>query len=371
MLPMRRPSGQARRSRVPSSTLAVVAFAGLMILGALIGFVVPRLWHGLGSVGTAAWLALTAGALTALLVLAALLTWARRMRWPARLALLVAVAVTLYGLGLPTGLATAAVFPPRADLGNRTPADLGLAGAEVQFTTADGVRLAGWYVPSSTGAAVAVVPGATSSRTGVLGQAAVLARRGYGVLLVDPRGMGHSDGHGMNLGWTGDLDLVAAVDFLAARPDVRPTRIGLLGESLGGEMAIGSAGTDPRVGAVVAEGATNRVAADKAWLTSVYGVRGTAQRAVDHVTQTLTSLASGTAPPASLASSARATAPRPILLVAAGEVPDEQHAATWIAASRSHVSIWVVPGAQHTGGLTAQPREWEKRVIDFFDHALR
>lgn len=359
MLLMKRLSGRPLRSRVPSSALAAAVLAGLLLLSSLTGFVAPRLWHGPGSAGTAAWLALVVGVFTALGVVVSLIAWAGRLRWPARVALIIVMPVTLYGLGLPTGVATAAVFPPRAGLGSRTPADLGLAGAEVRFTTADGVRLAGWYLPSSNGAAVAVVPGATSSRTSVLGQAAVLARHGYGVLLVDPRGMGRSDGHGMDLGWAGDLDLSAAVDFLAARPDVRPTRIGLLGESMGGEMAIGAAGADARVGAVVAEGATNRVAADKAWLTSVYGVRGTAQRAVDHVTQTLASLASDTTPPPSLASSARAAAPRPILLVAAGEVPDEQHAATWIAAGRPHISVWVVPGARHTDGLTAQPREWE------------
>ncbi len=106
MLLMKRPSGRPLRSRVPSSVLAAAVLAGLLLLSSLAGFVVPRLWHGFGSAGTAAWLALVAAVFSALGVLVCLLTWARRMRWPARLALLVAVAVTLYGLGLPTG-------PPR------------------------------------------------------------------------------------------------------------------------------------------------------------------------------------------------------------------------------------------------------------------
>jgi pimeloyl-ACP methyl ester carboxylesterase len=32
--------------------------------------------------------------------------------------------------------------------------------------------------------------------------------------------------------------------------------------------------------------------------------------------------------------------------------------------------IWEVPGASHTGAIDSQPREYERRVIAFFDHAL-
>ena len=32
--------------------------------------------------------------------------------------------------------------------------------------------------------------------------------------------------------------------------------------------------------------------------------------------------------------------------------------------------IWEVPGASHTGGIDVHPREYEERVIAFFDHAL-
>lgn len=53
------------------------------------------------------------------------------------------------------------------------------------FRAADGVRLSAWYVPSRNGAAVVLLPGAGSTRTAVLGQAAVLARHGYGALLTD------------------------------------------------------------------------------------------------------------------------------------------------------------------------------------------
>jgi len=67
----------------------------------------------------------------------------------------------------------------------------------------------------------------------------------------------------------------------------------------------------------------------------------------------------------------REVAPRPVLLIAAGRVPDEQHAAAALQASApDSVQVWVVRGADHTGGLAAAPQEWESRVIDFLDAAL-
>ena len=69
-----------------------------------------------------------------------------------------------------------------------------------------------------------LLPGAGSTRTAVLGQAAVLARHGYGALLADTRGHGLSGGHAMDFGWWGGRDLAAAVSFLAGSPASAPAR---------------------------------------------------------------------------------------------------------------------------------------------------
>ncbi len=120
-------------------------------------------------------------------------------------------------------------LPTRPGLGSRTPADLALAYEEVTLRTADGVDLAGWWVPSHHGAAVVVRHGAGSTCTAALDQGGVLGRAGHGVLLVDARGHGQSEGSGMDLGWWGERDTAAAVGFLLAQPGVAPDRIGLLG----------------------------------------------------------------------------------------------------------------------------------------------
>jgi dienelactone hydrolase len=300
-----------------------------------------------------------------------LLAALRRRWWPLALALLlVATYLSLWTLGQ----AVAASYAPRPDLGSRTPADLELAYRDVTFPSSDGVDLAGWYVPTRNGAAVALLHGAGSTRSDVLDQAAVLARHGYGVLLLDARGHGESAGRGMDFGWYGTADVSGAVDFLTRQSDVSPDRVGLVGLSMGGEEALGAAGTDERIAAVVAEGATARVAADKGYLAA-YGVRGHVQQRIDAVTYWLTDLLSDAPEPPSLRHSVSVATTRPhptsFLLITAGTVPDEARAAAFIRGSTSGtVQTWTVPGAGHTRGLATAPAAWGERVTSFLDHSL-
>jgi len=287
-----------------------------------------------------------------------------------RAATIAAVLVAVYAIGWPIAVAVAVTNVPRRALGTEDPADRGLEFVDATMTTADGVRLSGWYVPSKNGAAVVVLHGASSTRSSVLDQGEVLARDGYGVLLVDARGTGRSEGRAMNFGWYGDLDARAAVDYLERRRDVDRQRIGALGESMGGEEALGALAADPRLKAVVAEGATNRTTADRAWLSDAYGVRGQLQELLDVPTYALTDLLTSADPPTSLLAAVR-EARRPVLLLAAGDVADEQRAARSIeAAVPEQVQVWVVDGAGHTGGLETAPQQWERKVTTFLDQTL-
>ncbi len=306
----------------------------------------------------------------------AMLVWggARLVRAAARwwkVPVVVGLVVAVFVVASTLGVAVAATNVAPTRLGSSTPADLGLAYTDVVFPAADGVELAGWYVPSTNGAAIVVLHGSGSTRSAVMNQVQVLAHNGFGVLAYDARGHGESDGRGMDFGWYGDVDIEGAVSFLADRPDVNDERIGLLGMSMGGEQAIGALAADPRVMAVVAEGATNRVAADKAWLSEVYGVRGAIQEGLDTVTYGLADLMTAAEPPLALSEAIAAAAPRPVLLITAGSMPDEGHAAADMKQfSPASVEVWTVPGAAHTGGLAAAGEEWERRVLGFFSNAL-
>lgn len=350
-------------SRHPILVGSVAFLLGLVAAAAGAGVALPHLAEtgiGLpvvvGLVALVAGLALTGAGAARLLRLTP--GW-----W--RLPVVLVLAVTAYALASAVGIGVAATTVPPTDVGAATPGDLGLPFEEVSVPTADGVTLAAWYLPSANRAAVVLLHGSGSTRSDVLDQAAVLARHGYGVLALDARGHGRSGGRAMDLGWFGDLDVSAGVSFLASRPEIDPGRIGAVGLSMGGEEAIGALASDPRLRAVVAEGATGRRSADHAWLAEVYGVRGRIQQGVGWLTDAVASLLTPASLPTPLREAAALATPRRILLITAGTVDDELHAARFIGAGTAAVEIWTVPEADHTGGLATDPNGWEERVIGF------
>jgi dienelactone hydrolase len=284
--------------------------------------------------------------------------------WWRLLAVPGAAAVAMFAV-LPAVLAVSLTHPPSRHVGDERPIDLGLHAVDTELRTDDGARLAAWYVPSETGAAVVLLHGSGGSRSRVLEHAAALAGRGYGVLIPDARGHGDSDGESNRLGWFGDTDVRAAVDYLANRSDVDDGRIAAVGLSMGGEEAIGAAGADSRIRAVVAEGATGRVRADESWRH-----HGAAERVFTWVTEELTDLLSAASPPTPLAD-AIATTDAPVLLIAGGDVGSEVSAAAHLAdLSPETVSVWVASGAGHTEALALDPTTWTNRVDRFLTEAL-
>jgi len=259
---------------------------------------------------------------------------------------------------------------PTIEIG-ATPASRGLAYESPTLTTLDGIRLAAWYLPGENRAAVVLLHGAGSTRSNVLDEATVLAAHGFGVLLVDARGHGDSGGRAMDFGWYGDRDIEAATRFLAGRADVDRGRIAVMGMSMGAEEALGASGTNSLIKAVVAEGATARSAADKAWLSDVYGWRGVVQEQIERVQGFVTDALTSASAPISNRRAVELSATTRYLIIAAGTVEDEIHAAEHVAAAApDRVETWTVPGSGHTAGLRTAPQEWERRVITFLTSAL-
>jgi hypothetical protein len=270
-----------------------------------------------------------------------------------------AAAVGLFAVA-PTGVAILATHKARAPV---AAVDLGRPYERVSFTTADGLRLAGWYIPSRNRAAVIVFPG----RSGTLMHARLLARHGYGVLVFDRRGEGESEGDINLYGWNGEPDLAAAIGFLRSRPDVDPGRIGGLGLSVGGELLLQTAAHTSGLRSVVSEGAGARSLAEHLDMPGL----GRLQRwLTPTVVQTAAvAVLSGHRPPGDLAELVARIPPRRVLLIRALDGhPDELLNRVYAANARGE--LWSVPAGGHTGALTAYPREYERIVVGFFDRTL-
>jgi len=285
---------------------------------------------------------------------------ARWWRYTRRALILAGLVVTAQVLLLPTALSYVITHVARAHVPE---ASLGAPYEDVAFTTSDGLRLRGWYVPSRNGAAVISFPGRTSSQS----RARMLARHGYGVLLFDRRGEGVSDGDPNLFGWQGERDIHAAVAFLQRRPEVDPQRIGGIGLSVGGEMMIEAAAESPALKAIVSEGGSGRSVRDilanpeTSW-PEVIG---------NGVATAATALFTDDLPPADLLGLVPRISGATFFVYGEQGQPGERPAnEAFYAAARGPKQLWEVPGSGHMKGIEAQPAEYERRVVGFFDRTL-
>lgn len=280
-------------------------------------------------------------------------------RYARRAALALGVVLGLYFVLYPFAESYVITHSSRAFV--PTP-DLGTAYEDVSFTTSDGLRLVGWYVPSKNGAAVISFPG----RKGPRKPAKLLASHGYGILLFDRRGEGESDGDPNLLGWQGHRDIAAAIDFLQTRPQVDDARIGGVGLSVGGEMMLEEAAENDELKAVVSEGAGMRSAREAVLLDGAVKVAATW---IMGVVTAGTAIWTSNLPPASLTDlSAEIT--QPALFIHAdpgqgGEVLTDKY----YDAAKGPKELWQAPGG-HVGAIDAAPAEYERRVVGFFDRTL-
>jgi dienelactone hydrolase len=283
-------------------------------------------------------------------------------RWMRRTLLAALAFVAMYLLVFPFLISYALTHSARAFV----PTDrVGEPHENVSFRTADGLRLRGWYVPSKNGAAVISFPG----RKGTQDPARILARHGYGVLLFDRRGEGESEGDPNGWGWAGHRDVAAAVRFLQGRPDVEDNRIGGIGLSVGGEMMLESAAKSQGLEAVVSEGAGERSVRENLDMTGSGKWLGIPSMAA---LTAGTALFSDNRPPESLKDLVGRIAPTPVLFIYGehGQDGERNLNPTYYRSAGEPKEIWEVPGSGHVGGITAQPKEYERRVIGFFDRAL-
>ena len=97
--------------------------------------------------------------------------------------------------------------------------------------------------------------GGNCDSAGVINPTRVLNGLGYVTLRFDMRGCGKSEGEfGRIICLEQVEDLGNALSFLAQHHAVHPDRIGVIGSSFGGAVAVYAGGTNPRIAAVVSNG---------------------------------------------------------------------------------------------------------------------
>src|SRR5271165_2839442 len=122
---------------------------------------------------------------------------------------------------------------------------------EVDFTVTGAGERKGWFFPGLRGAPTVILcHGYQSSRGELLTLVSALQDHQYNVFVFDFTAHGANAGV-TTFGYRESDEIRAAIDALAKRNDVDPTRFGLWGYNLGAYAALREAEKDPRVRALV------------------------------------------------------------------------------------------------------------------------
>jgi len=242
------------------------------------------------------------------------------------------------------------------------PGDFGLQHEDVSITTADGLRLHGWWLPAKGEARGSVLHlhGNAANVGNHLPLVAWLPAAGFNVLMLDYRGFGRSQGRPTLDGVLEDA--AAALRALRARPGVDAGRVIVFGHSLGGATALrllARDGEGVRLGVIEAAFASYRGIARDAAIQSL-------------LLAPLLPLALPALPPQKkdpVAALASIRVPLLLLHGTSDEVIPFRHGEQLAAAARAGTVFVRVEGGRHMDAMTRG--EARQRVLEAMVAAVR
>ena len=214
---------------------------------------------------------------------------------------------------------------------------------------------------------VILVHGLGGSKVLMLNHARALAFNGYGVLLVDLRAHGSSQGDTIT-GVHEAEDIVAWVEHLSSRPDVDRDKIGAVGVSLGAVTVLRAARRTESIRALVLDGMGPACLADHGgppksfqrrfnfpinWVAYHLADWMCNERITEGVTEALPHLW-----------------PRPVLFIATGRGNEVHINRIFFEAARDPKDLWEVPNARHAAAYLYEPQAYREKLRSFFGKTL-
>lgn len=246
-----------------------------------------------------------------------------------------------------------------------TPAQFGANYEEMSFTTPDGLRLSGWYIPPHNGAVIILLHSYFGDRLQTFPVAQMLYRNGYGVLMYDQRASGESEGNARSLGWLDIPDVSLAVAWLAGRD--KDARLGAYGCSMGGAIALAGAVRTPDIRAIAIDAPS-----PLQWYENLppISLRDPFSLPIVAMYYPLVMLRSRALPPTSSMEAVRAYGTRPILFISAGNAGEFARIGTYYQAAAGPKQHWNIADATHCAGPSMHPEDYEQHLVEFFNSAL-
>lgn len=252
-----------------------------------------------------------------------------------------------------------------------SPADYGLPFQEIAFESTDGVLLRGWFIPAQKAERTVIFcHGYGGSMDPDLQYAPWFHQAGYNVLMFDFRAHGRSQGQQVTMGCLERQDLLGALAYLASR-GIR--RVGVLGFSLGGAVAISTAPLSPAITAVVSDGGFAQL---QHTVAAGMRERYRAGPLCDWLAGLIVRVAGWRLGVNLLACDpirwVDKVSPRALFLIHGGQDPyvSVQDVRRLYHRAGEPKELWIVPEAGHRQVDQARPEEYRRRVLEFFDRYL-
>jgi len=257
------------------------------------------------------------------------------------------------------------------NLPKETPANYNMPFEDVTATSGDGLKLVGWFIPSQNGAVVILQHGYKSTRAELLNEAEMLYRHGYGILLTTVRAHDYSEGEMITFGMHEVQDMEAWYQYLLTRDDIDANRIGMLGNSFGGMLIIQYAAQNQNIKAVVADSAfsslNDTVSTSVTYFTDLPAfpfaplIVYWAEQETDFKTEDIDAT-----------KWIAQISPRPVFLMQGGAdvVISANSGQRLYDAAGEPKELWFEPDLGHVDFDSDKADEFERRVVEFFDHYL-
>lgn len=249
---------------------------------------------------------------------------------------------------------------------------------DIEFTSPDNLTLRGWFVKSSTNPnrrTAIIVHGWQRNRARVIAHIELLVDAGFHVLAYDQRGHGASDTGVISYGSGEARDLVAAVDYLATRPEVDAGRLAALGFSVGSGCIIYAIANSQRqiFRAVVLEGVfSESYDAGREMLTRRFGpiigyLIGVAFFTVGTLLWTRGRFRHSR--PIDLADKLGST---PLMIIRGqnDHMVPVKSATAFITSIPEPKVVWINEGGRHSDSYRIYPDEYRRRVIGFLEQNM-
>jgi len=241
-----------------------------------------------------------------------------------------------------------------------------VAFREVEFASADGVKLSAWYLPhENSPVTIVYCHGLFRSRLEMLERAEELYKQGYAGLLMDFRRHGKSGEAMTSMGYLERLDVIGAVHYLKDSLQIQ-TPIVAYGVSMGAAAALLAAAEEPQIAGLII---------DSSFLSF--------DEVITHYAKLLFNLPRFPVVSAlimftkwrvgfrledfDMRRAVQKIGDRPILFIAGGEdtrMPLEIARTLYAASPSTHKNILIIPDASHGRAFSADPETCTKAILD-------